>query len=91
DIVKTMHTATAKFICIYGQPLSGKSTLMRRVGYDLASEFKMVLYVYKGNNRPEIWDNLIKFCEIVNEEIFLLIDDIFENDIAFSSMMHFLM
>ncbi|MEW6086962.1 MAG: methyltransferase domain-containing protein, partial [bacterium] len=42
DIVKTMHTATAKFICIYGQPLSGKSTLMRRVGYDLASEFKMV-------------------------------------------------
>ncbi len=90
DLLKTENGSTPKFISITGQPLSGKSTLMRRIGYDLASEAKTVLHVHKGDNQPAIWKNLARYYEIVNRKVFLLIDDIFENDSAFRAMMRFL-
>lgn len=93
EIIKALRAengSTPKFISITGQPLSGKSTLMRRIGYNLASESKTVLHIPKGNNHPIIWNNLAKYYEIVNRKVFLLVDDIFENDSAFAAMMRFL-
>ncbi len=82
---------TPRFIAITGEPLAGKSTLMRRIGYDLATEprSRTVLHVYKGRNAPIIWDNLEKYYEIENKKTFILVDDIFENDNAFTAMLRF--
>jgi len=71
------------FFCILGDALSGKSTFMRRLGYDLACEGKPVLHVLEGQFRSDIWDHMAEHYELVNEPIYLLLDDAFDSKESF--------
>ena len=74
------------FLCILGDALSGKSTFMRRLGYDLACEGKPVLHVLEGQVRSDIWDHIAELYELVNGPIYILLDDAFDNEGAFRAL-----
>jgi len=72
-----------RFFLILGEPLSGKSTLMRRLGFDLVYQSKIVLQVVDLQNLGNIWNHIPSFYEFLTSSIYILIDDVFDNDDAF--------
>lgn len=72
-----------RFFLIYGEPLSGKSTLMRRIGFDLVCQNRIVLQALDVLHVDKIWNRIPKFFDFLSSPICILIDDIFDNDESF--------
>ncbi len=68
------------FMVILGEPGAGKSTLMRRIGMDIALKGRRVLELRPGMNRTQEWFSLVTNLSINDKPPILLIDDIFRCD-----------
>jgi hypothetical protein len=79
----------ASVICISGVPLSGKSTLMRRLGYDAACAGICVVHVFEHSHTANIWLRLPEMSAVLGEQLCVLIDDIFEESAAFAALRRF--
>jgi len=73
-----------RFYSILGEPLSGKSTLLRRLGYDLACKGGLVLYVLEPKD-ADLWNQVVEFTDLVDETIYVLLDDILDDREAFNA------
>jgi hypothetical protein len=80
----TNQSQGVRLVCILGEPLSGKSTLMRRLGFDLALSGKLVLHVVDLNKG--IWPVLFEAARLICETIYVLIDDILSDEKIFVSL-----
>ena len=66
-----------RFFCIIGAPGAGKSTLARRIAADLYHRGCLVLHIKE--NEPEVWHTIPKLCEGLNQRLYVLVDDVFQD------------
>jgi tetratricopeptide (TPR) repeat protein len=78
---------TPRLICIIGEPLSGKSTLMWRFGYDLHLHGRNVLQV--SDVDKSLWGRLAALTNQSTQDVVLLVDDIFEDERITGALLRF--
>ena len=67
--------------CIVGEPGSGKSTLMLRIGYELARDGNRVFRIMATAHESGLWSWYVmeKLSSIAKKPFYVLVDDIFRD------------
>jgi len=79
DILEEASKNKEKFgiICVVAEPGAGKTTVTRRVAYELFRKNQLVIRF--PNDNPNLWHKLPQLAEHIGHHFYVLIDDIFRN------------
>jgi len=64
-------------ICVVAEPGAGKTTVARRVAYELFRQNQLVIRF--PNDNPNVWHKLPQLAEHIGHHFYILIDDMFRN------------
>jgi len=83
DILEEASKNRDKFgiICVVAEPGAGKTTVTRRVAYELFRKDHLVIRFQ--NDNPNVWHKLPQLAEYIGHHFYILIDDIFRNQVNF--------